>query len=208
MVRVINITEDFENDDFEDEFETEFDEEDSEPQYDRPSKSQRKRDMIALQKLGETIVNQSKERVRKVPMPDDVRDAIEECQRLKGHEARRRQMQFIGKKMRKLDEEQIAAMKRVVDGWQGASKAETVELHRLERLRERLLADNGVLTEVVEQYQEVDVSRLRTLIRNARKEQEQSKPPKAYREIFRVLKALKPRTSPSGDEDEQSEDAS
>lgn len=207
MVRVINITEDFENDTFEDEFEEEL-EENSDPEYDRPSKTQRKLEMITLQKLGEFIVSQPKDRVQKMPMPDDLRAAIMECKRLKRHEALRRQMQFIGKKMRSLKEDQLADIQRVVDGWRGVSKAETADLHRLERLRERLLADNDALTKLVAQYQDVDISHLRTLIRNARKEQAESKPPKAYREIFRILKQLQLNETPSGDDDDQTEDES
>ena len=65
-----------------------------EQQYDRPSKSQLKREMTALQKLGEDLVAAPRDRVRRVPMPDDVRDAILECQQITDHEGRRRQMQY------------------------------------------------------------------------------------------------------------------
>src|SRR5476651_1924055 len=85
--------------------------------YDRPSKSQLKRDMTALQKLGQELIDQPRERVIRVPMPDDVRDAILECQLIKDHEGRRRQMQYVGKKMRTLDEEEVAAIQRTLDSW-------------------------------------------------------------------------------------------
>jgi len=131
----------------------------------------------------------------RVPMPEDVREAILECQKIKDHEGRRRQMQFVGKKMRLLEEDEIAAIQKVLDSWKGASKAETAALHAVERKRDKLLADDKALTELKEQHPEVDVQQLRTLIRNARKEQAEGKPPKAYREIFQILKQLQNQTA-------------
>jgi ribosome-associated protein len=161
-----------------------------EQEYDRPSKSQLKREMTALQVLGAELVAQPKERVMRVPMPDDVRDAILECQKIKDHEGRRRQMQFVGKKMRLLDETELAAIQKVIDSWNGASRADTAAMHALERRREKLLANDSALTDLMQQHPQADAQRLRTLIRNARKEQAESKPPKAYRELFQILKQL------------------
>jgi ribosome-associated protein len=181
----------------------EFDEE-----YDGPSKSQLKREMIALQKLGEQLVSEPKDRIMRVPLPDDLRDAILDSQRIKGHESRRRQMQFVGKRMRELNPEQLAAIQKVMDGWKGLSKAETASLHALERRRDKLLADDSALTELLEQYSDVDAQQLRTLIRNARKEQAENKPPKAYREIFQILKALQSPNSQGNDNDEPTDEES
>lgn len=161
-----------------------------EQQYDRPSKSQLKREMTALQDLGAELVEQPKDRVMRVPMPEDVRDAILECQRIKDHEGRRRQMQFVGRKMRSLEDDEVAAIRKTLDAWKGASKAETAALHALEKQREKLLADDGALTELLRQHPQAEVQHLRVLIRNARKEQAESKPPKAYRELFQELKRL------------------
>lgn len=161
-----------------------------EQEYDRPSKSQLKREMTALQKLGEELVAEPRDRVKRVPMPEDVRDAILECQQIKDHEGRRRQMQYVGKKMRTLDEDEIAAIQKTLDSWRGLSKADTASMHALERRREKLLKDDNALTELLAQHPELDVQHLRTLIRNARKEQAENKPPKAYREIFQILKQL------------------
>ncbi|MFJ3045252.1 ribosome biogenesis factor YjgA [Herbaspirillum chlorophenolicum] len=161
-----------------------------EQEYDRPSKSQLKREMEALQKLGEALVAEPRDRVKRVPMPEDVRDAILECQQIKDHEGRRRQMQYVGKKMRTLEEDELAIIQKTIDSWRGASKAETAAMHALERRREKLLADDSALTDLLTQHPEVDVQHMRTLIRNARKEQAENKPPKAYREIFQILKQL------------------
>lgn len=177
-----------------------------EQQYDRPSKSQLKRESTALQQLGEELVSQPKERVMRVPMPEDVREVILECQKIKDHEGRRRQMQFVGKKMRTLEEDEIAAIQKVIDSWKGASKAETAAMHALERRRDKLLADDKALTELKEQHPQIDVQQLRTLIRNARKEQAESKPPKAYREIFQILKQLQGPSKAAAAPADESED--
>ncbi|OGB23160.1 MAG: hypothetical protein A3I66_09175 [Burkholderiales bacterium RIFCSPLOWO2_02_FULL_57_36] len=167
-----------------------------EQEYDRPSKSQLKREMTALQKLGAELIAEPKERVKRVPMPEDVRDAILECQLIKDHEGRRRQLQYVGKKMRTLDEDELAAIQRTLDSWKGASKTETAAMHALERKREKLLSNDSALTDLRAEHPEVDVQHLRILIRNARKEQAENKPPKAYREIFQILKQLQSKTTP------------
>ena len=175
-----------------------------EQEYERPSKSEMKRQMNELQKLGEELVEQPRDRVKRVPMPEDVRDAILECQKITDHEGRRRQLQFVGKKMRTLEPEEVAVIQRTIEGWRGASKADTAALHAIERKREKLLADDKALTALMEEHPELDVQHLRTLIRNARKEQLENKPPKAYRELFQVLKQL---SKPAAAQDEDDEEA-
>jgi ribosome-associated protein len=183
-----------------------------EQEYDRPSKSELKRQMTALQKLGQELVDAPRDRVKRVPMPEDVRDAILECQTITNHEGRRRQMQFVGKKMRTLDEEEVALIQKTIDSWKGASKSETAAMHSLERKREKLLAKDEALTELMAENPELDVQHLRTLIRNARKEQAENKPPKAYREIFQILKEIQNKNKAAhasdadAENDEDSED--
>jgi ribosome-associated protein len=161
-----------------------------EPEYDRPSKSELKRQSNELQKLGEQLIDAPRDRVKRVQMPDEVKDAILMCQTITNHEGRRRQLQYVGKMMRTLDEEEVAVIQRTIESWKGASRAETAALHALERRRDKLLADDKALTQLLEEHPELDVQQLRTLIRNARKEQAENKPPKAYREIFQILKDL------------------
>lgn len=161
-----------------------------EQDYERPSKSQRKRDMLALQKLGEQLVAEPAHRVKRVSMPDNVRDAILECQQIRDHEGRRRQLQYVGKKMRELTEEEVATIQRTVEGWKGQSKADTAAMHALEKQRDKLLANDTALTDLLRDHPDLNAQELRTLIRNARKEQAENKPPKAFREIFQILKQL------------------
>jgi ribosome-associated protein len=180
-----------------------------EPEYDRPSKSELKRQSNELQKLGEQLISEPRDRVKRVPMPDEVKDAILMCQTITNHEGRRRQLQYVGKMMRTLDEEEVAVIQRTIESWKGASKAETAALHALERRRDKLLADDKALTQLLEEHPELDVQQLRTLIRNARKEQAENKPPKAYREIFQILKDLGKKAKPAAadaDEDEGGDD--
>ena len=187
-----------------------------EPEYDRPSKSELKRQSNELQKLGEQLIDAPRDRVKRVEMPEDIKEAILVCQTITNHEGRRRQLQFVGKKMRTLDEEEVAIIQRTIESWKGASKAETASLHALERRRDKLLADDKALTVLLEEHPELDVQQLRTLIRNARKEQAENKPPKAYREIFQILKDLAKKrkagaaaeTDDEGDADEGDDDAS
>ena len=177
-----------------------------EPEYERPSKSELKRQSNELQKLGEQLIDAPRDRVKRVEMPEDVKEAILTCQTITNHEGRRRQLQFVGKKMRTLDEEEVAVIQRAIESWKGASKAETAALHALERRRDKLLADDNALTVLLQEHPELDVQQLRTLIRNARKEQAENKPPKAYREIFQILKDVaKKKAAPAADGDDEHE---
>ena len=156
-------------------------------QYSGPSKSQRKRDMTALQDLGAELVTLSKERLAKIDMPERLREALLEAQRITRHEAKRRQMQYIGKIMRDVD---AAPLRAAMDEINGMSKAATIRQHQLERLRARLMEDEAVFSEVARDYPGADMQHLRQLRRNALKEAQQGKPPRAYRELFRELRAL------------------
>ena len=178
-----------------------------EQEYERPSKSELKRQMTALQKLGAELIAEPRDRVKRVPMPEDVRDAILECQLIKDHEGRRRQLQYVGKKMRSLEEHELAEIQKMLDSWKGASKSETAALHAIERKRDKLLADDNALTVLLEQNPQLEAQHLRTLIRNARKEQAENKPPKAYRELFQILKSLQaPAAQTTDDDDDVEED--
>jgi ribosome-associated protein len=172
-----------------------------EQEYERPSKSQLKREMLELQKLGAELIAEPRDRIKRLQMPEDVRDAILECQLIKDHEGRRRQLQFVGKKMRTLDAAELAVIQKAIDSWKGMSKSDTAAMHALERRRDKLLSDEKALTTLLGEHPELDAQHLRTLIRNARKEQAENKPPKAYREIFQILKQLAKGTAATPDSD-------
>jgi ribosome-associated protein len=154
----------------------------------RPSKSQKKREMSALQVLGAQLIALPRERLTKIPMPDVLRLAIADAQRFTKHEARRRQLQYVGRLMRDIDP---APIKAALDALAGVSGAESARLHAIERLRTKLMENEAeALADIVARHPRADLQHLRQLRRNAVKEHEQTKPPRAYREIFRVLREL------------------
>jgi len=165
-----------------------------------PSKTQRKRAMEELQVLGEDLVALPADRVRKIELPEDLRAAVREAQRMTRHDdARRRQMQFIGRLMRDVDPEPIREALAVV---RGESAEDTARLHRLERLRADLLADEKVLYEIASGSPSIDLQQLRSLRRAALLEQAQGKPPRSYRAIFQLLKELDSADSTADPDDE------
>jgi ribosome-associated protein len=149
------------------------------------SKTRKKALSHALQKLGAELVELSKERLDSMALPEDLAQAVREARRITAHEGRRRQMQYIGKLMRDIDP---APIQERLDAWRGQSKAEVARQHGIERMRERLIADDAALTEFAAKHPGVDLQALRVLIRNARKETAEGRPPKAFREIFKVIR--------------------
>jgi ribosome-associated protein len=162
------------------------DEEFTEPEQ-RPSKTRRKEEMHELQDLGAALVDLSPGQLKRINLPEDLLAAVRDWQRFTKHEAKRRQLQYIGKLMRSLDPEPIQAGLALL---RGESAEETARLHRRERLRVRLLEDEKVLSEIAAAWPHADLTHLRQLRRNALKEQEAGKPPKSFRQIFQVLKEL------------------
>lgn len=148
------------------------------------SKSEIKRDAEALKKLGEKLVNLTATNLAKIPLDSRLQDAITLTQRLQ-REAKRRQLQYIGKLLRNVDVEPI---QEALDKVENKHQHQQAILHKIERQREVLLAKDDALTLFLEQYPTIDIQHLRMLIRGAKKEQSQNKLGKNYREIFVVLK--------------------
>jgi len=155
-----------------------------------PSKSELKRQMTERQKLAEVLAALSSDALKSIPMDEAIKTAIAETPKIKSFEAIRRHKQYLGKLMRFLNQEELETIQKRLDAIQGVSKAETAKLHFLESYRDKLITNDETFTNLIEKYPDMDIQNMRTLIRNARREKEQSKPPKAYREIFRVLKDL------------------
>jgi len=163
--------------------------------YDRPSKSQVKREMLALTDLGKELIALSPERLRQLPLAERLYESIREAQRTTSREGLRRQTHYVGKLMRDAPADDI---RRQLDIWRNGSREETAAMHRLEKLRERLIDDDAALTELLNLYPGADVQHLRTIIREARKEarantelqQGQDPKRKHYRALFQALKDL------------------
>jgi ribosome-associated protein len=149
------------------------------------SKSQRKREMTALQDMGAELVKLGRGRLEKFDLPESLYNAILEAQRLGSHGAIRRQMQYIGKLMRDVEIEPIAEQLAALRGESSAAKA---EFHALERWRARLIEDDQTLSAWLSAHPDTDAQQIRQLIRNARKEAAEGKPPKSSRALFRLLR--------------------
>ncbi len=157
-----------------------------------PSKTRRKQEMHALQDIGEQLVELNSKQLAELDLPEALMDAIIEARRLRKHEARRRQMQFIGKLMREVD---TAPIREKFAAWGGVTLQHTAWLHLLERWRGRLLADEQAFAELGRDYPAADLQRLRTLTRNAHKEKLANKPPKSFRALFHELQTIIPQAS-------------
>lgn len=163
--------------------------------YDRPSKSQVKRDMLALLDLGKQLVDLSPDQLKRLPLDEGLYEAIREAQRTTSREGRRRQIHYVGKLMRQAPADAIRSQ---LDIWKNGSRAEAAAVHRLEALRDLLLQDEQALTRLVNDYPDADARQLHSLVRNARQEakknsallQGQEPQRKHYRALFQALKLL------------------
>jgi ribosome-associated protein len=160
----------------------------------RPSKTKQKEAMQELRDLGAELVELPVSQLKRINLPEDLFTAVREAQKITAHGAHKRQLQYIGKLMRRTDDEPIRAGLALL---RGESSAETARLHRLERMRTRLLEDETVLSEIAATWPGADLQHLRQLRRNTLKEQEAGKPPKSFRAIFQVLQALDKQETPN-----------
>jgi ribosome-associated protein len=153
-----------------------------------PSKSQKKRESAALQKLGEELAGLDAEQLRKMEMPGELLGALLEAQEMRQHGARKRQFKFIGKLLRDLDP---AGLQETLETLREKKADADLAFHRVERWRDRLIGEgDAALTELMQEYPEADARQLRQLIRNAQQEHLQNKPPKSSRQLFRLLREL------------------
>ena len=150
----------------------------------RPSKTQRKTEMHALQALGQQLVDLGRDQLAQVDLPEELREAIEFAHRVTSHEGRRRHLQYIGKLMRQVDADDIrAAIGRAT----GESRAAVALMHLAERWRDRLLADDEALTAFMAERPGADAQWLRAAIRAARREHAAGQPPRHARALYRWL---------------------
>lgn len=151
------------------------------------SKSEIKRDAEELKRLGAEMVDLGKNALDKIPLDDELRDAIELAQRIK-KEGRRRQLQLIGKMLRSRD---VDPIRQALDKLKNRHNQQVALFHKLEVLRDKLVDEGDeAMTEVLNLWPQADRQQLRALIRNAKKEKATNKPPKASRQIFQYLREL------------------
>lgn len=151
------------------------------------SKSQVKRELLALHDLGRELVSLPGKALRQIPISEAMREAISEAKHLK-MEALRRQLKHIGKLIRDEDAEAIRVALATLNK---PHEEEVTIFHDVESWRDRLLAgDDAVLVELSQRFAELDRQHLGQLVRNAKKEAALAKPPKSSRALFRYLKGL------------------
>lgn len=154
------------------------------------SKSEIKRDAEELKKLGSKLVDLTQANLDKIQLDESLLDAVNLARRSR-LEAKRRQLQFIGKLLRSATEDEINHIRESLDKIENKHNQQQAMLHKLELLRDELVEQgDDALAKLLNDHPEADRQHLRNLIRSAQKEKAQNKPPKAYRDIYQYLKAL------------------
>ena len=161
---------------------------------DDASRTDLKRASDALQKLGEDLLTLRLDLLTRLNLPEKLVDGLAEAKRITNFEGKRRQMQFIGKQMRGLEEDQVEAVRAALDEQLNGSAQDNLMLHQAETWRHRLISEDDAFGEWVAQFPETDTQQLRSLVRQARKDLVPEKPGaaprhgKAYREIFQLVR--------------------
>jgi ribosome-associated protein len=157
-----------------------------------PSRSANRRAALDVLELGEQLVALSAAQLARLPIPDELMPHIRETQRMTAYGARKRQLAFLAKQMRRQDDEALDAIRDAMSKDGDAARRETAAMHRIEALRDALLGDDGdaAMTELLDEHPQADRQKLRQLVRNAHEERKRNKPPRAFRELFRELREL------------------
>ena len=167
-----------------------------------PSRSAQRRAALDVLALGQKLSTLSDAQLARLPIPDSLLPHIVETRRITSHVAHKRQLAFLAKQMRREDEDTLDAIRDALDEHGESARRETALLHRVETLRERLLADgDAALAELLAEHPTADRQRLRQLVRNALDERHRNKPPHAFRELFRELRELLSGNGEAADED-------
>ena len=149
-----------------------------------PSKTRRKKDMQALQDVGESLVALDPARLRELDLPERLVDAIMLAKTITKHEGRRRQMQYLGRLMRDVDPEPIrAALAR----FETMPRAERARFAAAEAWRDRLLGEDGAIAAFVAEHPGIDAGELIDMVASARAERASGRPPHKYRALFRLV---------------------
>jgi ribosome-associated protein len=166
------------------------------------SKTDLKQKSNELQKLGEDLLDLRTDLMQQLlalgHLPELLQEAVLSAKKITDFEGKRRQMQYVGKLMRKLESTQVEAMRDALSVQHNGSAEETQLLHLAEAWRERLLKDDSAMEEWQNTYPGTDSQQLRALLRQARKDGLPDKAAvsqgllprqgRAYRDIFQILR--------------------
>lgn len=165
------------------------------------SKTDAKRESEELQQLGQQLLELRGDLFKPLPLPDKLAEALADAKRITNFEGKRRQMQFIGKLMRQLDEEVLQAVRHALELQRLGHSYDTEQLHQAEQWRDRLIDSDDAVQQWMSQFPGTDTQQLRALVRQARKDAvpvdnaavSQGLAPRqgrAYRELFQMVKAM------------------
>jgi ribosome-associated protein len=157
----------------------------------RPSRGERKAASDQLQAIGAELVALGPDDLARVPLPERLGEAVAEARRITDFEGRRRQLQFVGKLMRRLDETELGQIGEGLRVCRSQSAQAARRLHQAEQWRDDLIRDDGALERWLREFPATDVRRLRALIRTARQETPPDAPRRhgrAFREIFALVR--------------------
>jgi ribosome-associated protein len=162
------------------------------------SKTDLKRESTDLQKLGEALLELRADLLQGLPLADKLADALAEAKRITNFEGKRRQMQYIGKLMRGLDEPTLQAVRDALEEQRAGSAGEALALHEAEKWRDELIASEEALQQWLNAHPQTDSQQLRALVRQARKDAQPDaqalskglapRRGRAYREIFQLVR--------------------
>ncbi len=156
---------------------------------DYKSKTYKKREAESLQVLGEKLLKLSSDQLKEIRLPEEIDRAITFAKSIKQRIALRRQLQYIGTLMRKIDPEPI---QEAIENIEQGNYMKAMEFKETETWRDRLISgDTALVTELLGKYPVADRQQLTQLVRNARKEKEQNKPPRSSRALFRYLRTIR-----------------
>ncbi|WP_395769110.1 ribosome biogenesis factor YjgA [Arenimonas sp.] len=154
-----------------------------------PSRGEERRAALAVLELAARMVEIPMARLMQMPVSEEMLGHIGFCQKITAQIAKKRQLQYVAKQMRKEDPETLDAWRALLNFDKADVRREVAETHRIEALRDQLIAgDTDALTRFMAQFPQADSQQIRQLIRNAQFEKTKNKPPHAYRELFRVLR--------------------
>jgi ribosome-associated protein len=155
------------------------------------SRSQKRREALDVLAMAGKLMDTGASALSMLPMPDELRALVVDSQRITSHIARKRQMQWLAKQMRREDDEVLEALRAALEHTKEDARREAAALHRVEHWRLQIVdgGDDG-LAAFVALYPMADRQQLRTLARNAKAEKLANKPPHSFRELFRVLREL------------------
>jgi len=156
-----------------------------------PSRSQRRREALDVLALASRLVEQNEAELARLPLSDELRALVRESQRITQQIARKRQLAFLAKNLRREDTELLETLRHALEHDKADARRETAALHRVEAWRERLIDEGDTaLAELITAHPAANRQHLRQLARNAKDERLQNKPLHAYRELFRELREL------------------